>query len=140
MSRLPCYPLRIYYDGACRLCAAEITHYLRRDRLQRLVGVDISPPDFDPTPLGLTRAELLHQLHAVAADGTVYRNVAAFCAIWQAFPPTTPYPWLARLIALPVITPLARLGYRLFARYRRYLPRRHDCSDGSCRSGRHSRD
>lgn len=131
----PRYPLTIYYDGACRVCAAEIGHYLRRDRAGRLAGVDISAPDFDPTPLGATLDEMLYQLHAVDAGGTVYRNIVAFVAIWQSFPDMR-FRLLVVLFSSPLVAPLARCGYRLFARVRRYLPSRDRCADDSCRLGR----
>ena len=105
----------------------------------RLLLVDISAPEFDPTPLGISREELMYQMHAIDADGRTYRNVEAFWAIWQAFPAATGYGLLGRLVTLPLLHPLARLGYRIFARLRRYLPQRErDCSTGSCRIGRNA--
>lgn len=137
MPETPRFPLRIFYDGACRVCAREVEHYSRSDHAGRLLPVDISAPEFDPTPLGISRDELMYQMHAVDAAGRVYRNVEAFWAIWQAFPAATGYGLLGRLVTQPLLNPLARLGYRIFARLRRYLPRRQrDCASGSCRIGR----
>jgi predicted DCC family thiol-disulfide oxidoreductase YuxK len=40
-------------------------------------------------------------------------------------------------VTQPFLQPLARRGYRVFARLRRYLPRRErNCVTGSCRIGR----
>ena len=137
MPETPRFPLRIFYDGACIVCATEVEHYGRSDHAGRLLLVDISIPEFDPTPLGISRDELMYQMHAIDADGRVYRNVEAFWAIWQAFPTATVYGLLGRLVTQPLLNPLARLGYRIFARLRRYLPRRaRDCATGSCRIGR----
>lgn len=137
MPETPRFPLRIFYDGACRVCAREVEHYGRSDHAGRLHLVDISAPEFDPTPVGISRDELMYQMHAIDAEGRVYRNVEAFWAIWQAFPAATLYGLLGRLVTQPLLRPLARLGYRIFARLRRYLPRREqDCSTGSCRIGR----
>lgn len=137
MPESPQFPLRIYYDGACSICAAEIEYYGRRDRASRLTLVDISAAEFDPAPLGLSRDELMYQMHAIDAAGRIYRNVEAFWAIWQAFPGSTLYGLLGWLVTQPLLTPLTRLGYRLFARFRRYLPRRNRvCPTGSCRIGR----
>ena len=36
----PEFPIRIFYDGACIVCATEIEHYLRKDRDGRLVAMD----------------------------------------------------------------------------------------------------
>ncbi len=137
MPTKPHFPLRIFYDGACSVCATEIERYGRMDREGRLVLVDISTPDFDPAPLGITLGELMYQMHAIDRNGTVYRNVEAFWAIWQAFPASTLLGLLGMLITLPVVNQVARLCYKGFARIRRYLPKRYDaCSTGSCRIGK----
>lgn len=133
MPLSPFFPLQIFYDGACRVCAAEIEHYLRRDHGGRLQGVDISAADF-AAPVGLTHTALMHELHVIDASGTVYRNIAAFEAIWRAFPAVPFYRFLSTLFALPLFNPLARCGYRIFARLRRYLPKRRACASGVCRT------
>ena len=130
----PSFPLQIFYDGSCRVCTAEIEHYLRRDHGGRLQGVDISAPDF-VVPDGLSREELMYQLHVIDRSGTIYRNIAAFQVIWLAFPASAFYRLLATLLSLPILNPLARWGYRGFARLRRYLPQRKDCASGVCRPG-----
>ena len=132
------FPLRVFYDGSCAICAAEIGHYCRQDRRGRLLAVDISAPDFDPAPFGLPLAAFFHELQVIDHQGERYRGVEAFWAIWQAFPEQRGYRLLARVIHWPLVLPLARLLYWAFARSRRYLPkRRSGCSDGSCRLGRH---
>ena len=129
----PDFPLRIFYDGSCIVCATEIEHYLRRDREGRLEPVDISAADFNPAPYGISREEFMAQLHAIDSSGRVYRGVEAFRAIWQAFPESTWLGLLGRFISLPGISALARLAYRGFARIRKYLPKRQsDCARGHC--------
>jgi predicted DCC family thiol-disulfide oxidoreductase YuxK len=133
----PAFPLRLFYDGSCIVCATEIERYGRKDRNGRLVLVDISVPDFDPTPYGIGLDALMYQMHAIDADGTVFRGVDAFWAIWQAFPASTLYGILGALVTFPPLVPLARLCYRAFARIRGYLPkRRRACADGTCKIGR----
>jgi predicted DCC family thiol-disulfide oxidoreductase YuxK len=133
----PNFPLRIFYDGACSLCATEVDRYGKMDQAGRLILVDISVPEFDPAPYAIDRADFIYQMHAIDSTGRVYRGVEAFWAIWQAFPASTLLGLLGMLITLPPLNPLARLCYRGFARIRRYLPkRRHDCTTGSCRIDR----
>jgi predicted DCC family thiol-disulfide oxidoreductase YuxK len=134
MQTKPNFPLRLFYDGACSVCATEVERYGRMDREGRLILVDISAPDFDPAPLGFTRDELMYQMHAIDRNGTAYRNVEAFWAIWQAFPASTLLGLLGAFITLPVVKPVARLCYKGFARIRKYLPKRDvACTMGSCR-------
>lgn len=135
---MPDFPLMVFYDGSCTVCAREIEHYRSRDSLQRLLPVDISTPGFDASPYGISLEEFMEQLHVIDQSGTVYRGVDSFWAIWQVFPPSSVYGLLGRLIRLPVLNSLARLLYRGFARVRKYLPRRAtQCDGGSCRIDRH---
>lgn len=137
MPATPEFPLRVYYDGSCVVCATEIEHYSRMDHAGRLILVDVSAPDFDPASLGITLDEFMYQMHVIDQRGTVYRNVEAFWAIWQAYPASSLYGLLGTLITLPVINPAARLCYKVFARIRKYLPKRGNaCSTGTCRIGK----
>lgn len=130
----PAFPLQVFYDGACSICAAEMDLYRRREQCGRLIFVDLSSPDFDPAPYGITREAFLYEMHAIDWQGRVYRGVEAFWAIWHAFPSSTWYGFLGTVLTLPGLNLLARLGYRGFARIRKYLPkRRGSCADGACR-------
>jgi len=133
----PHFPLKIFYDGACSVCADEIEHYRRKDLSGLLVPVDISTADFDPKPYDISMSAFMFELHAIDREGTVYRGVDAFWAIWQAFPQSLLFRTLGSLVTLPLLRSLARLGYRGFARIRPWLPKKHsDCTSGSCRLGR----
>lgn len=131
------YPLRIFFDGSCSVCAAEMAAYRRKAEVGRLEFIDISAPGFDPTPYGISRAAFMHELHAIDRENRVYRGVAAFVAIWRTFPPSTRYGLLGTLVTLPGVHPLARLAYWCFARIRKFLPKKPDpCEDGTCRHSR----
>ncbi len=137
MLTTPDFPLRVFYDGSCSICATEIERYGRRDHDGRLIPVDISAPGFDPAPFRIPLDEFMYQMHAIDQSGRVFRGVEAFWAIWQAFPSSTLLGLCGTLISLPVVNPLARLCYRIFAALRGYLPkRRGGCSSGSCRIGK----
>jgi len=133
----PVFPLRIFYDGSCSVCAGEVERYGRKDRDGRLILVDISAAGFDAATFGIPLAEFMYQMHVIDQSGRVFRGVEAFWAIWQAFPTSTLLGSCGKLIMLPLINPIARLCYRMFAGIRGYLPKRNnDCSSGSCRIGR----
>lgn len=132
MLRKPDFPIQAFYDGACSVCAAEIEHYLRQDHGGRLLAVDISSPDFAPEQFHIPLAAFMYELHVIDSNGRTYKGVEAFWAIWQAFPASTVYGMLAAVIAMPLITSIARLFYKGFARIRPYLPKKHNCSSGSC--------
>ncbi len=130
--KAPRFPLRVFYDGSCIVCATEIEHYLKKDHDDKLVAVDISSPDFNPAPYQISLVDFMHQLHAIDQDGLVFKGVDSFCAIWQAFPSSTIYGLMGRIIQLPAVNRLARIGYWLFARVRPYLPKRNQCDSGTC--------
>jgi predicted DCC family thiol-disulfide oxidoreductase YuxK len=107
------------------------------DREGKLELIDISDPGFDPAQFKISREQFMYQLHAIDRKGDVFRGVDAFWAIWQAFPSSTLLGLCGTLITLPLVNPVARLCYRMFARVRGYLPkRRTSCVTGSCRIGR----
>lgn len=108
--------LKIFYDGACGVCAREMAHY-RKIADDGPEFVDIAASDFDPDDFEPTMDDFLAEIHVQDQSGTFHTGVDAFRLIWQALP-NTRYHLMATLIGLPVINRLARIGYRLFARNR----------------------
>mgnify|MGYP000485190056 CR=1 FL=1 len=80
---------------------------------------------------GLDPAALNKVLHVRLPDGELVTGLAAFTAIWDVLPG---FGLLARAARLPLVNPLLRGGYRVFAALRPYLPRRRaaECATGSC--------
>lgn len=131
---IPQFPLQVFYDGSCSVCAREIEHYLQQDHGGRLRAVDISAADFEPELYHISLDAFMYELHAIDSAGRLYRGVGAFRAIWQAFPAHSVYRLLGSIISLPLIDPLARLSYKLFAKIRPFLPKRAStCDSGVCR-------
>lgn len=129
----PAFPLEIFYDGACLICATEIEHYRQHNPQQRLRFVDIRAADFQPSDYGKTHDEFMARMHVRDQQGQFYAGVEAFLLIWQAYPSGSVYRLLGAVIGLPGINLLARGGYRVFARYRHLLPKKTGaCDSGSC--------
>src|SRR5262245_25248882 len=61
------YPLTLFYDASCPVCALEMDHLRERDIEGRLIFVDIGAPGFDAA------APLIHALRAQRAWRTVER-------------------------------------------------------------------
>ncbi|MCQ4347634.1 DUF393 domain-containing protein [Pseudomonas stutzeri] len=117
MSDAPAWPLTLYYDGACPLCAREIRLLRRRADAARLQLVDIAAGDFDPTSLGLSLTQLQARLHARFADGRWVDGLDATFWSWRA---AGLGHWAAPL-RWPPLRPLLEAGYRLFCRLRPQL-------------------
>jgi predicted DCC family thiol-disulfide oxidoreductase YuxK len=123
------FPLKVFYDGGCPVCAREMNHYRRMADGSKLDFVDISEPQFAADRYGKSLDEFMKEMHVLDASGRFYRGVDAFRAIWQGLPVSI-YGDLATLLGLPGIHLLARIGYRGFARLRRFLPRlEKECAD-----------
>ena len=108
--------LTIYYNTKCPVCNAGIDW--QRNRLVQAARAGIVAfRDINLEPDALARfgaglEDVRRRLHAVDADG--HLHVGADCAI--AIRQVTPGDgWLARLVGLPVIRPLARVAYNRFA-------------------------
>ena len=137
MPKTPDFPITVFYDGSCIVCSTEIEHYRSKDQFERLLLVDISDPSFNPAPYRIDLPDFMYELHVIDRGGVIFKGVEGFWAIWQAFPASTLYGLLGTIITLPLINPLVRLGYKGFARFRRYLPKKnHNCANGSCRIGK----
>lgn len=114
--------ITVLYDGGCPLCAKEIAHYRRQDKLGRVNWQDISKVQH-PWPFAISRQSALLYLHVQDQQGQWQVGVMAFIAIWQQLPS---YRWLAKLASVQPLKRLLSVCYRSFAkcRYRRR------CSDG----------
>ncbi len=113
----PDAPLTVYYDGACPLCRREIGLYRGLPSDGALCFVDVADP---AQPLPAAREQLLERFHVAHPDGRLDSGARAFLALWAALPG---WRWLARLGALPGVTPLLEAAYRVFLRVRPAMQR-----------------
>lgn len=108
--------LKIYYDGGCPLCRAEIDHYRRCAGAERLDFVDVGrAADAPDLGAGLDREAALARFHVRDADGRLVSGAAAFARLWRTLPG---WRWLGRLVDLRVfglrpVLPVAEAAYRL---------------------------
>jgi len=113
------FPLTLYYDAACSVCALEMDHLRARDAAQRLRFVDIAAPGFDAAALGLELAALDAELHGRWADGRTVVGMAALRAAYAA----AGLGWVLRPTGFAPLRPGFDAAYRLFAQHRRRISR-----------------
>lgn len=111
--------LSVFYDGACPLCEREIALYRDLPTVEPVTFVDISDSS-QPVPEEISREALLSRFHVQHADGRFESGARAFLALWACLPY---WYWLARLGALPGVTALLELMYRIFLRIRPMMQR-----------------
>ena len=110
------FPLTIYYDASCRMCNAEMTNLMLRNDAGRLIFVDASSADLRDAPA--SKETLMHAIHGVAADGTVYIGVECLTRAYLGIGWT----WVPKLVNLPGMAIAARKLYLWIARHRYRLP------------------
>ena len=128
------WPLTLYHDGDCPLCAREIAVLRRRALPGRLILQDIRDPAFDPSPFGLDVATLAGRLHGRLADGRWVTGLDATVWSWRA----AGFERAAGVLGWRWLRPLLDGLYRLFCRLRpqlHWLPHPDGgrrCKDDQC--------
>lgn len=103
--------MTVIYNADCPICAREIAVYRREaDGAQLPIGFT-ALTDTDLARLGLSPDAAARRLHVVQ-NGTLHEGLDAFLILWRALPR---WRWLARLLSLPVLRPLAGAAYNHLA-------------------------
>ncbi len=110
--------LTLYFDGACPLCAAEITLLKARNRQGLLDFVDVAASP-QSLPGGVSCAQALATMHGRLADGRLLTGVTVFAEAYR----RADLPALAWLFSRPLLQPALMAGYRFFARHRERISR-----------------
>ena len=79
------YPIRIYFDQSCPLCAREMRILKQHDRHDRIELVDCSTNDFHDAlaeQAGFSAQDFMTLIHARDADGRWLKGVAVFEAAY----------------------------------------------------------
>lgn len=122
MKRPIRYPLTVFYDASCPMCAAEMRAVHSRDPAGRIDLVDCSAPDFSDEAFraeGKTRAAFMARIHARDAHGQWLVGPDAFEAIYRA----VGLERTARIWGSRRLRPLVDRAYHWIARNRRVLSR-----------------
>lgn len=123
------WKIKVLIDGACPLCRREADVWRRLDRGRgRIALKDISRSDFDPSSYGLTRAEVMQQIHAILPSGEIIRGMEVIRRAYGA----VGWGWLLAPTGWPGLRRVADAAYRWFARNRLRITRRADACDESC--------
>ena len=117
---------RVYYNGACPVCDAGITQ--QRKWLEPFEAdiewIDVHRDNIAVAQLGAELEFVRERLHVVDAAGETHIGTDAFAALWLLSPRQR---YLGRIVRWPVIRPVLRAMYNLFAAglYRWNLRKRH---------------
>lgn len=79
------YPLTIYYDASCPLCAAEMHTIKETDFENKLILVDCSNTNFtEPAFCPSNKSEMMSRIHAVDDGGLWLTGVDVFAIAYKA--------------------------------------------------------
>ena len=90
---------KILFNEKCMVCNLEIKHYKKRSKLN---FVDCSEME----------DKYLKRLHVVFDSGEEISGVDAFIYVWER---TKGYAWIAKIIKLPIVYFLSKIGYAVIA-------------------------
>lgn len=121
--------LKVFYDGKCAVCFAEMKHYRNRDKNNNLKLIDISASNFNAKDFGLDPKEVVINMHSIDENGKVHIGVDTFAQIWRRI---TPYNKIEFILNNKTLRPIFDWGYKIFAyKIRPNLPRRK-CDNDNC--------
>lgn len=130
-SPTPSWQIKLLYDGECPLCLREVNFLTRRDAGRGLVAfVDIAADDYNPEEHGGVDFETaMGRIHALAADGTVIKNVEVFRRVYEILG----IGWIYAVTKWPIISPIVDWLYEIWASWRLTFTGRPDlatiCAD-----------
>jgi|SRR5215472_7501436 len=108
--------LTVWYNNRCPVCNTGIEwQRTRLARAARSGTIEFRDINLEPDALirfGAGIEDIRRRLHAVDAEGRLHVGADCAIAIWLATPG---HAWLGRLLSLPFIHPIARVGYDRFA-------------------------
>ncbi len=123
------WEIKVLIDGACPLCRREAELWRRLDAGRgRIALEDISAPSFDPAAYGLTRAQVMAEIHGLLPGGTLVRGMEVFRRAYRA----VGWGWLAAPTGWPVLRTLFDRAYCWFARNRLRFTRGGRVCDARC--------
>jgi predicted DCC family thiol-disulfide oxidoreductase YuxK len=108
--------LTVWYNTKCPVCNTGIEW--QRNRLARAArsgAIEFRDINLEPDALarfGAGIEDIRCRLHGVDAQGRLHVGADCAIAIWLATPG---HSWMGRLLALPIIHPIARVAYDRFA-------------------------
>lgn len=111
--------LRVFYDGSCPLCAAEMKQLAAADREEHVELQDISQPDFTERFPHIDPVQADRILQGETGDGRQLYGLDVTARAWS----LAGRGWRVNWLRWPVIRPVADRVYLFFARHRHRISR-----------------
>ena len=107
--------LTFLFDGGCPLCLRETTFLKRKDISNKIRFVDINTENYDPTLFNdISNSEAMSNLHGILDNGQIIRGLDVLAFSYQLIG----LGWVYYPLKIQFLSPLLRLVYRYWAKYR----------------------
>ena len=107
--------LTFLFDGGCPLCLRETNFLRRRDSLNQITFVDINSKDYAKNLCNnISYSEAMSNLHGILENGEIIRGLDVLAYSYELIG----LGWVYYPLKIKFLSPLLRLGYRYWAKYR----------------------
>ena len=115
--------LNFLFDGGCPLCLRETNFLKKRDISNQILFIDISSKDYDQSLFSnISYSKAMSNLHGIMENGEIIRGLDVLAYSYELVGlGCVYYP-----LKIKILSPLLRLFYRYWAKYRLQITGRSD--------------
>ena len=115
--------LTFLFDGGCPLCLREISFLEKRDISNQIAFIDINSKDYDQNLFNdISYSEAMSNLHGIIENGEIIRGLDVLAYSYE----LVGLGWVYYPLKINLLSPLLRLVYRYWAKYRLQITGRSD--------------
>ena len=115
--------LTFLYDSGCPLCLRETNFLKKRDTLNQIAFIDINSKDYDQMLFNdISYSEAMSNLHGIMENGKIIRGLDVLAYSYE----LVGLGWVYYPLKIKLLSPLLRLFYRYWAKYRLQITGRSD--------------
>ena len=107
--------LTFLFDGGCPLCLRETNFLKKRDISNQIAFIDINSKDYDQSLFNdISYAEAMSNLHGIMENGEIIKGLDVLAYSYELIG----LGWVYSPLKIKFLSPLLRLCYRYWAKYR----------------------
>ncbi|MBO6975196.1 MAG: DUF393 domain-containing protein [Prochlorococcus marinus CUG1435] len=115
--------LTFLFDGGCPLCLRETNFLKKRDISNQISFIDINSKDYDHNLfMGISYSEAMSNLHGIMENDEIIRGLDVIAYSYE----LVGLGWVYYPLKIKFLSPILRLVYRYWAKYRLQITGRSD--------------